>query len=337
MTARPRFRARDLVVSAAVLAAALPATAAPKKKRAAPFLRGICYTSHVAAARPQKQEVAWLRQNGINLVAIDFFGIAHNYARTDFATIARLVKRLKREGVTVLADYRPSTTPPGKAHPGQGPDLCLSRAEVRQNITGWGIHLLDRCPGIDILTIYNPLPRFERNRDCRACRKKGERALLQQFFAEWSAAIRKRHPKVKLGAVFPAGEAFYRDISKYLDVFSPFCSVIAPAGKESCGPGVMKEVAGQMRALQKRGPVIPLVKLYWREATRNTTADILHAMAEAQEERLDGFYLWYYSLLTGDLDRATSFKLPEYDLEKICERFRELAGKEKKKKKRKQR
>ncbi|MHC4164124.1 MAG: hypothetical protein ACYSUM_18525, partial [Planctomycetota bacterium] len=188
--------------------------------------------------------------------------------------------------------------------------------------------------GIDILTIYNPLPRFERNKDCPDCKTKGERALLQQFFKEWSEAIRKQHPKVKLGAVFPAGDAFYRDISKHLDVYCPFCSIIAPVGKESCGPGAMRRVASQMRSFQKRGSVIPLVKLYWRQATRNTTEDILHAMTEAKEERLDGFFLWYYSLLTGDLDRATSFPLPEYDLERICEKFRELAGKPTKRKKR---
>ena len=151
---------------------------------------------------------------------------------------------------------------------------------------------------------------------------------------EWSKAIRKKHPKVKLGAVFPAGEAFYRDICEHLDVLAPFCSIIAPAGKESCGPGVMKKVAADMRSFRKKAPVIPLVKLYWKQATRNTTEDILHAMDEAEAEGLDGFFLWYYSLLSGDVGRSTSFELPEYDLDRILEKFRELAAREKGKKKR---
>ncbi|MHC4163919.1 MAG: hypothetical protein ACYSUM_17470, partial [Planctomycetota bacterium] len=122
MVADLRFRLSAMLLTAAVLAAAV-AAAPDRRKGPGTFLRGLCYTSHIAATRPAKEEVAWLKRNGINFVAIDFFLIAHNYASTDFPKIARLVKRLKKEGITVLADYRPSTTPPGKAHRGPGPDL----------------------------------------------------------------------------------------------------------------------------------------------------------------------------------------------------------------------
>jgi len=325
-----------IVAVALVLLVSIPAATSQRKKskKDRAFLRGICYTSHAAGAQSEKSVVAWVKKNRINLVVIDFFVIAYNYDSIPFSKIARLVKRLKKEGVTVLADYRPSTAPPGKGFRGQAPDLCLSDPTIRENIIGWGIHLLDRCPGFDILTVYNPLPRFERNRNCPKCKKKGERALLVEFFKEWSRVLRKKHPGVKLGAVFPADASLYRSLKGSLDMFCPFCSLIAPRGKESCGPGVMKKVAGQMKSLRKIGPVIPLVKLYWKQATRNTTGDILHAMDEAKQCGLDGFFLWYRSLITGDVARVTSFKLPQYDLEKICEKYRELAGVRPRKKRR---
>jgi hypothetical protein len=291
------------------------------------FLRGICYTVHSAGAQSEKTLVDWVKQNRINLVALDYFVVAFNYDTINFRKIARIVKRLKKEGVTVLVDYRPSTAPAGKGFRGEAPDLCLSNPEIRKNITDWGVLILDRCPGIDILTLYNPLPQFERNRDCRECRKRGDAALLRDFFKEWSAAIRKKHPKVKLGAVFPADAGLYRNLTDSLDVFCPFCSIIAPAGQASTGPGVMKKVAEQMKSLRKLGPVIPLVKLYWKQETRNTTEDILHAMDEARQHGLDGFFLWYRALLTGELDRMTpAFELPAYDLDRICAKYRELAG-----------
>ena len=52
------------------------------------------------------------------------------------------------------------------------------------------------------------------------------------------------------------------------------------------------------------------------------------------QKGLDGFFLWYRSLITGDVARVTSFKLPQYDLEKICEKYRELAGVRPRKKRR---
>jgi len=323
---------RKLALLLVAIAITLPAAAATaqrreKNKGKPEFLRGMCFCSSTAGALSEKTIATWVKKNRVNLVAIDFFGVAFNYDHTNFGKIARLIKRLKRNAVTVLADYRPSTSPPGKGHRGPAPDLCLSNPEVRANIIGWGILILDRCPGIDILTLYNPLPRFERNKDCPNCKKQGEQKLLKAFFEEWAAAIRKKHPKVKLGAVFPAGMSLYRSLRPSIDVFCPFCSVIAPAGQASAGPGIMKKLAGQMRPLRKHGPVIPLVKLYWKQATRNTTEDILHVMDEAKRHGTDGFFLWYYTLLTGELDRMTrSFKLPEYDLKRIEEKFRELAG-----------
>lgn len=313
---------RPLLVVALLAGFVFGTAATAQRKR--PFLAGICYTVHDAQQQQEKKVVEWVTKNRIRLVAIDFFGIAHSYDRIDFRKISRLVKRLKKAGVTVLADYRTSTSKPGVAHRGENPDLCLSNPEVRANLTGWGIHLLDKCPDFDILTIYNPLPTFERNKNCRPCKKAGSRMLLKRFFEEWSTAIRKRHPRVKLGAVFPADPSLYRALAKHLDVFCPFCSLIAPEGETACGPGVMKRVARDMRALRKVGPVIPLVKLYWKQATRNTTDDILHAMSEAKRERLDGFFLWYRTLLTGDVARNVRFPLPTYDLEKIEERYRAL-------------
>ncbi|MFQ5504760.1 MAG: hypothetical protein ACE5F1_08200 [Planctomycetota bacterium] len=306
--------------------------AAQKRKRTMDsFLRGICYTSHSAGSQSSKEILGWVKENRINLVAIDFFAVAFSYDYTNFSNIARLMKRLRKNGVTVLADYRPSTSPPGKSHRAEAPDLCLSNPEVRSNITGWGLHILEKCPEIDILTVYNPLPAFERNKDCASCKKAGPDALLEGFFEEWSEAIRKKHRKVKLGAVFPANAGTYRRLAPYLDVFVPFCSLIAGRGRTECGPGVMKAMARQMKPVRKLRPVIPLVKLYWKQATRNSTADILHAMDEARSEKLGGFFLWYRSLLTGEVAKATRYELPDYDLDAICDKYRELGGERKRK------
>ena len=318
---------RSLSLALALLSLASAPERAPAQKRSrSGFLRGICYTSYEAGRQSRKKILDWVENCRINLVAIDFFGVAYNHDRTDYAGIARLAQRLRKKKVTVLVDYRPSTSTPGKAVQGEGPDLCLSDPEVRKNIIGWGLYLLDKVPDTDILTIYNPMPRFERNKHCERCKKIGENKLLQIFFEEWSTAIRKKHPRVKLGATFVASPALYRSLEKYLDVFTPFCSLIAAKGKTEAGPGHMKRVASSLRPLIKKRPIIPLVKLYWKQETRNSTADILSAMDEAKAQGLAGFFLWYRSLLTGDVAKRVKFKLPEYDMDAIVDKYRELAG-----------
>jgi hypothetical protein len=119
---------RNPVLLVAAIAITLHAVPAAGQSRHRPqgkpeLLRGMCFCSSTAGALSEKSLTTWVKKNRVNLVAIDFFVVAFNHDHTSYGKIARLIKRLRRNGVTILVDYRPSTSPPGKGHRGPAPDL----------------------------------------------------------------------------------------------------------------------------------------------------------------------------------------------------------------------
>ena len=81
----PVSRLRPLALVALLLACAASEAASKERTGDRPFLRGICFTANTFERFSEKELVALVKRNRVNLVAVDFFLIGHSYGWTDMA------------------------------------------------------------------------------------------------------------------------------------------------------------------------------------------------------------------------------------------------------------
>lgn len=256
--------------------------------------RGLAILSSAIGREVSASEVETIaRELKIGLVTIDFAWITHHWRRTDLAAVEKLACSLERAGVVVAAMYRPRALRPKgiEAHFAQQKgggiakhhnDLCFAHEDSVRWGASWGTRILEACPAIDNIILYN----LRATCRCTRCaRGKGARHATD-FVRACRRVWAKVRPEVRIGHVGGALEH-----AAALDFFSPFLSVNRNANDQ---PVAIEPAVKRLASLRPaKKPFVPLVKVCWASATRNTTEDVIAALRSCEKHDL-GFLLWYY-------------------------------------------
>jgi tetratricopeptide (TPR) repeat protein len=259
--------------------------------------RGMAFLSSAVGREVPVAEIeAFVRECHIDLVVIDFAWITHHWSRTDIQVVESLVRRLRKNGVVVAAMYRPRALHASEARvhfakkpdgtvPASHLDLCLAWPDSVAWGAAWGEKILEACPSIDRLILYNV------RGTCACPRCRGGRA--EKHVAAFFTACRKRwarvRPSIRIGHVAPGLTPRLG-----LDFHAPFLAVNRDAAGDPVPAERLVRDAARLRAGQR--PVVSLVKICWASATKNTTQDVVNVIQCAKKARL-GFILWYYGWL----------------------------------------
>ncbi|MBN2489687.1 MAG: DNRLRE domain-containing protein [Planctomycetes bacterium] len=231
----------------------------------------------------------------IDLVVIDFAWITHNWPRTDLAAVERLAAALCKAGVATAAMYRPRALRPDgiPAHFARGPDgaiapdhneLCFAHDDSVAWGASWGEKILAACPSLDRILLYN----VRASCACEQCRGPRGREHVGAFFAACRARWDRIRPGVRIGHV----DVELAQADRF-DFLCPFLAVNRAAADRPVEAERLVEQTLALRARARGKPVLPLVKICWADATRNTTEDVVNIVRKARERKL-GFLLWYY-------------------------------------------
>ena len=167
-------------------------------------------------------------------VVIDWAWITAHWDQTNFTALNHFIELMAARGVPVAAMYRPrflnNPTVPiqvdraGKPAASHGSYICFSSPEARQWGISWGTRILQQCPRINEIIIYNPLNQCQ----CPACLEAARNNpyahydAVWQFLAEAKAAWQGQNAGAKLGVVFVNDPEFWRRGAQVLDVAHPF-------------------------------------------------------------------------------------------------------------------
>jgi murein DD-endopeptidase MepM/ murein hydrolase activator NlpD len=241
-------------------------------------------------------------------VIVDWAWITAHWDSTDFAALNRFIELLTARGVPVAAMYRPRflrepTVPiqvdrAGKPVTSQGFYICFSSAEARQWGASWGTRILQKCPQIREIIIYNPLNQCQ----CPACREAAQQSpfahydAVWRFLAEAKAAWQAQRPAVKLGVVFVSDPEFWRRGAEALDVAHPFLFV-----QENTDMAQDMAAASALRKLLpgKVGPC--LAKITWGPNDKVLPARLAQFDQLAAAAGLPYFFWTFDTLFTSDL------------------------------------
>jgi hypothetical protein len=276
--------------------------------------RGFAVLSSVIGGEvPLAELEAFVRECKIDLVVIDFCWITYHWPRTKLATVERLAASLRKRGIAVAAMYRARALRPAEARvhlarkrdgtiPASHNDLCLAHPDSVDWGAAWGEKILEACPSISRIILYN----VRASCACRACRGGRGRTHVGKFFA----TCRKRWKKIRAG-VRIGHVAMGLDHADRIDFFCPFLIVNRRSPSEPVDIDRLIRQAATLRERARGKPVVPLAKICWASATRNTTEDVVRTIQSAGKARL-GFLMWYYGWIFHSTDGR-------YDPEPIVE------------------
>jgi HEAT repeat protein len=241
-------------------------------------------------------------------VVIDWAWITAHWDQTNFTALNRFIKLMADKGVPVAAMYRPrflnNPTVPiqvdraGKPATSHGYYICFSSPEAREWGISWGTRILQKCPQINEIIIYNPLNQCQ----CPACLEAARNSpyahydAVWKFLAEAKAAWQKQKAGVKLGIVFVNDPEFWRRGAQVVDVAHPFLFItdntdIAKDGVE----------ASAIRDLLpgKTGPC--LAKITWGPNDKVSPARLAEFDKSAAEAGLPYFFWTVETLFDSSL------------------------------------
>ena len=246
-------------------------------------------------------------------VIIDWAWITYHWERTDFPAVRELLKRLREKKIEVAAMYRPRSLgafevpeqvktdgSPAFAH---GHYACFSSPSSRQWSVLWGEKVLENCPDVGQVLIYNPLDICE----CPGCRrlKAGNPyGGTWAFLAEAKRAWRQRKPTVKLGVVFNPDSGFWLAGKDIVDNPWPFFHV----REEADFPGNAQEIA-QLQSTLGRKIGLCLAKVTWGPEDTISISKLSQFARAVRKSGLTGV-LWTFDTL---------LLSPRYDRRKIAE------------------
>ncbi|MHC5038523.1 MAG: DNRLRE domain-containing protein [Planctomycetota bacterium] len=258
--------------------------------------RGVAFLSSAIGRDVSVKEIeTFVAECKIDFVVIDYAWITAHWERTDGKTVDGLAKKLQRRGVVVAAMYRPRALYPRDAQvhfarnrdgtlPKSHLSLCFAHEDSVLWGAGWGEKILKACPSIRHMMLYNVLPTCH----CEKC-SGGEGAKhVASFFSTCRTRWKKIRPQMRLGHVCSLFEP-----AEHIDFFCPFFSVQRNADDR---PVEADRQAAQMKTLREKvkdKPFIPLAKICWSSATKNTTEDVVNTILSCGRNDV-GFLLWYY-------------------------------------------
>lgn len=201
----------------------------------APPTRGIAVlASSIGGDYPPEALANFVERWKFSPVVIDWAWITAHWGQTNFTALNHFIDLMAARGVPVAAMYRPrflnNPTVPiqvdqaGKPAASHGSYICFSSAQARQWGISWGTRILQQCPGINEIIIYNPLNQCQ----CPACREAARDNpyapydAVWRFLAEAKTTWRKQRASAKLGVVFVNDIEFWRRGAQVLDVAHPF-------------------------------------------------------------------------------------------------------------------
>ena len=208
------------------------------KAAGSPPTRGIAvFASSLGSDFSPEGLAQFVRAGRFSPVIVDWAWITAHWDATNFPALNRFIEIMAADGVPVAAMYRPRflkdpTVPvqvdrAGKAATSHGFYICFSSPQARQWGAAWGTRILQRCPRISEIIIYNPLNQCR----CPACLEAARHApfahydAVWKFLAEAKAAWREQRPGAKLGVVFVNDPEFWRRGAGVLDAAHPFLFV----------------------------------------------------------------------------------------------------------------
>jgi hypothetical protein len=246
----------------------------------------------------------FVRQGKFTFVVIDWAWITYHWDRTDFAQVNRLVDKLTAQGIQVAAMYRPrflynptvATQVGDDGKPGTNHvEICYSDPAAREWGVSWGVKILQKCPGIKEMIIYNPTDKCQCAK-CTAARVKGEYANVASFLSKAKLAWRARQSEVKLGVVSMPVPEFWQAALAVADVAHPYLCVreeIDPAGE------VANILAVRAIAKEKMGSC--LAKVTWEPGAKVLPEKLKTIDDLAAKDGIPYFY-WTFDTLFDSSD-----------------------------------
>lgn len=295
------FTSAILVVATVLAAEGDPGSSAAPLREAPAAPAGIAVlASSIGNEVPAKEIRALVRSCHLKRVVIDFAWITFHWPRTKLAEVERLAHGLRAEGVTVAAMYRPRGLSPQDAaiHWAKNADgtvspnhveLCFAYPDSVRWGAEWGRKILEGCPSINQIVLYNVLARCQ----CERCREGQGVQHAEAFVRTCAEQWHKLRPGVQVGHVGVGGE-----YAASVDFLCPFLALNRSAKDV---PVDTRTLTAQLTALKGTvpRPVVPLIKVCWEDETRNDAQDIVHALDDCRGAGLPCL-LWYYEWIFRD-------------------------------------
>jgi HEAT repeat protein len=246
---------------------------------------------------------AFVQQWHFSPVVIDWAWITAHWDQTDFSALNRFVQLLAAEDIPVAAMYRPrflnnptvptQTDRSGKPAASHGYYICFSSPQARQWGISWGTRILQRCPQINEIIIYNPLNQCQ----CPACQEAARGNpdahydAVWRFLAEAKAAWQQQKAAAKLGVVFVNDPEFWQRGAQVVDIAHPFLFITddTDMARDAREAGAIRDLLpGKMGSC--------LAKITWGENDRVSPA----RLAEFDRMALEGglpYFFWTFDTL----------------------------------------
>ena len=279
---------------------------------AASASRGICLlASSVGADYPVDAIVRFVEAGHFSPVVLDWAWITAHWDVTNFAEVNRLVRRLSELGVSVAAMYRPrALAKPGVPYQVQangepatdhGFEICFTSEEARAWGLHWGEQILERCPGIDEVIVYNPRNMCACPR-CREAQAAGvtPEGQVWRFLEQARTAWRAVRAQAKLGVVYTGEPQFWQLGKDILDVAHPYLYLQE-------GTNLAQDIAAACAVRDLVGDKMGacLAKITWGETDKVAPSEIAQFDQEARRSGLS-YFLWTFDtpFLSGLYDHA---------------------------------
>jgi murein DD-endopeptidase MepM/ murein hydrolase activator NlpD len=213
----------------------------------------------------------FVQQGKFSPVVVDWAWITYHWDRTDFAALNRFLELMTARKVPVAAMYRPRflSNPTEATQIGKDgkrvvdhAEICYSDPSARKWGISWGEKILEKCPSLREVIIYNPLNQC-RCPKCADASKRGSHSAVMGFLSEARSAWRAKQPEVKLGVVYMPVPEFWKAGLAVVDVAHPYLRI-----KEDVDAA--KDVANiqTVRSIVKEKMGSCLGKITWEEGAK---------------------------------------------------------------------
>ena len=236
-------------------------------------------------------------------VVIDWAWITAHWGQTNFTALNRFIDLMAAKNIPVAVMYRPrflnNPTVPiqvnrtGKPAASHGAYICFSSPQARQWGIYWGTQILQKCPRVSEIIIYNPLNSCQ----CPTCQSATQGNsyahydMVWSFLAEAKATWRQQNPAVKLGVVFVTDPQFWQRGARIVDVAHPYLFI-----KDDTDMAKDAAAARAIRDLLPDKTGSFLAKLTWGETDKVTPVQLEEFDKSAAQAGLSYFF-WTFETL----------------------------------------
>ncbi len=276
-----------------------PAYASMPDTKASPK-RGIAVlASSIGSDFTPEYLAEFVQQWKFSPVVVDWAWITYHWDRTNFAAVNRFLELMAAKKVPVAAMYRPRflANPTVATQVGadgkRGVDhaeICYSDPSARKWGISWGGKILEKCPSLREIIIYNPLNVCHCPK-CTAASAKEPHAAVVGFLSEAKSAWRAKQPEARLGVVSMPYPDFWKAALTVVDVAHPYLCI-----KEDVDPA--KEVANiqAVRSIIKEKMGSCLGKITWEEGAK-VSIEKLKTVDDLAGKGGLSYFFWTYETL----------------------------------------